>query len=86
MLVLFIFIIFIPFSFTYPNVTVNIVSKYVLVNSFTVSFKNNEEYQSTYNENLMVNGKLCDSNNYLSFVNNCKIKYEGYNSQWVINV
>ena len=83
MYVFLIFLIFIPSSASIPDVTLKIVSKYALVNTFTVSFKNNDEFQSTYNENLDVNGKLCDSSNYTSFVNDCKVKYEGYNSEWV---
>lgn len=53
------------------------------IKKFTLNLTNIDLYSKT-NQFELINGKLCFEKNYTFFLKNCKNKYEGYNSLWVI--
>ena len=65
------------------NAQLTIFYKDLPIKEFPLNLTNVEFYPKT-NDLDIIAGKLCYEQNYTFFLKNCKIKYEGYNSLWVV--
>lgn len=65
------------------NAQLSIFYKDIPIKQFPLNLTNEEQYPKTNDQDKIV-GKLCYEQNHLLFLKNCKVKYEGFNSLWVI--
>ena len=72
-----------PLALSYSEANMTVTVYGYLLKSFSIYFKNEDEYQTTYNQELNESGKICATDSYMNFLTDCKDAYEGYNSNWV---